>query len=67
MASAAHKRCSRWLNGRLGGDPREMLCSRAYREGWRCTGLIDAVWWFFTSERQHCRQAAEYEALRRGH
>tara|TARA_R110000751_G_scaffold307812_1_gene431849 strand:- start:32751 stop:32933 length:183 start_codon:yes stop_codon:yes gene_type:complete len=52
---------SRKLNGATGGDPREMLCTRAHREGWWITHLIDAAFYAIRRERYHCRSCFEWE------
>lgn len=48
---------SRRMNARLGGDPTQHLCARAYADGWwwltiPLDVIVLAIWW----EWAHCRQ-----------
>ena len=53
---------SRAINRATGGDPAEMLCSRAHRLGWRClTAPIDAAFYLIRREKHHCRECWRWE------
>lgn len=53
---------SRKINATLGGNPGEMLCSRAARNGWRIVPVIDAAFYVIRGEIDHCRKCLEWEA-----
>lgn len=53
-------RVSCGANAALGGDPGEMLCSRAHREDWRVFCLLaDAAFLLVRLEAAHCRRRRE--------
>lgn len=60
-------RLSRRLNGALGHDPSEMVCTRLLRARSRWCWPINVVWLLLFADWRHCRSAAqEDEADRRG-
>lgn len=62
MRSSRLLRISRRINALLpGSNPDEALCSRAHRERWRITPLLDALAWIIWQERAHCRAVAAHE------
>ena len=40
------------------GDPDEMFSSRVHREGWRCEGYIDFIFFW---QRAHCELCHRWE------
>lgn len=54
---------SRAISRATGGRPGEMLCSRAYRNGWlRFVAIADAAAFALWGERDHCRNCYKREA-----
>jgi hypothetical protein len=65
MPAAWHVTLSRRVNGALGYSPREMICSRMWRQHHRLLPWVDALFLIARGEREHCRQVHDYEWSRR--
>ena len=55
-------RLSRWLNGKLGGDPRIMVSTRCYvQDRTKLTWCIDLLFWLLRGEMDHCHNAFMFD------
>jgi hypothetical protein len=53
---------SRWLNGKLGGNPQLMISSRCYMEDRvKLTWTINLVFLLIRNERDHCHKCFIYD------
>ena len=48
------------------GSPRELLCTRVHRHGWRVAAPLDAIWLWLTGQDRHTRRAYIWDRRHNG-